>query len=164
MAVGGLHIWVSLAEQIVANEIANRLGYFGLLVRPLPLGQCLVATFFRFLTLQLLSRPRGFGSNQPNGNSADARQQGEQHQTRGDHLPTIPPHELLQAIPRARRAGADRLVIQEALDIFGKAVGRLIPAVAVLAQGFEHDPVEFPLHEPAQLLRLDLAVGRDTGE
>ena len=46
----------------------------------------------------------------------------------------VPPGELAEAIPRRRRAGLHRLVVQVALDVGRQAVGRLVAAVAVLLQ------------------------------
>ena len=183
-----LGLRIRLREQLGLQEVLDRLGDLLLLVGPLlfsydfrflrlhlnePLaGQFLTRLgtglsllgfgLFRFRVQ--LGETFAFGPllslEQPDGRARDARQQGAQDQTRGNHLPTVPLHKLLEAIPRARRAGADRLVVEESLDIPGEAVGRLVAPVAVLAQRLEHDPVEFPLHEPPQLRRLDLPVRR----
>ena len=70
-------------------------------------------------------------------------------QRRRQHRPLVPPRELPQPIPRRRRAGLHRLVVQVALHVRGEAVGRLVAAVAVLLQRLHHDPVQLAAHQLA---------------
>ena len=82
-----------------------------------------------------------------------AQQQQPQRRGRGQARP-VPPGELPQPVAGRRRAGQHRLVGQVALHVRGEAVGRLVPAAAVLLQGLHHDPVQLAADQPAQLRRL----------
>ena len=72
----------------------------------------------------------------------------------------VPPHELPQPVGRRRRAGRDRLVVEEPLDVVGQADGRLVPPLPLLRQRLHHDPVEVAPHQPRQPRRLDRAGWR----
>ena len=87
----------------------------------------------------------------------NAGQQGEQHHRRRDDPTPVPARKLSQAVPRARRAGHHRFVVQVSPDVMRQAVGRLVAAVAFLGKRLHHDPVEFTLYRFAQLPRLSLA-------
>jgi len=72
----------------------------------------------------------------------------------------VAPGELPQPVPRRRRTGLHRLIVQVALHIHREAVGGLVTPVAVLFQRLHHDPVQLAAAEPAQLPRIALPLRR----
>ena len=64
------------------------------------------------------------------------------HDCTCNHTRAIAPHELAQPVRGAGRPCQDRLVVQVPPQVHGQAVGRLVPAIAVLLQGLHHDPVQ----------------------
>ena len=177
------------SQEVVPHEPADRLGEFPLALllqsgRPLLVGGC-DGKFFLLLGVELGESlalgPLRFSIlrvalfvccrngepflllrlDQPQRRAGDARQQGAQQQTRGDHLSTVPLHELLQPVAGTRWAGLDDLVGQVPLDVAGQPVGRVVPAGAVLLQRLQHHPIEFALHELRELRRLGAAIRGD---
>src|SRR5439155_11840817 len=72
--------------------------------------------------------------------------------------------ELAQPIRRGRRPRLHWLVRQETLQLLPELVRRLITPCLLLLQALHHDPVEIALHEPRQLVRLQMAIGGDGGQ
>src|SRR5262249_37913779 len=70
----------------------------------------------------------------------------------------VPPGELAAAIPRRRRAGQHRVILQIAVHVRRQGAGGLVAAVAVLLQALHHDPVQLPAEQLAQPPRIALAL------
>src|SRR5262249_37687176 len=68
--------------------------------------------------------------------------------------------ELTEFVAGRRRARLDRLVLQIALPVAGKAVGRFVTPRAVLVQTTHPDPVQLAAHQRPQPSRLPLAPRR----
>ena len=71
--------------------------------------------------------------------------------------------ELAEAVASAGRAGFDDFVGEVALDVAGEAVGRVVPAGAVLFEGLQHDPIEFATHHLGELRRFGASVRGHAG-
>ncbi len=156
----GLHARVPLvhcagvAQQVLLEKIAHPLGDSRLFVGPLLLPDHVVA---------LLRRPP-FGLGCPHRlPDADRRSrdhdQGQRRRRRQPAL--VAPHELPQPIPRRRRPGRHRLVVEIVPNVHDQRVGGRIAAVTVLLQALHRDPVQLPAHGSGQLPRLQTSVCRD---
>ncbi len=96
------------------------------------------------------------GLHQAEGRPGHAEHQRHEDQPRRRHLRPVPPDELPQAIRGRRRAGRDRLVGEEPLDVVAQADRRVVPPLPLLGQRLHHDPVGVAADQPRQPRRLDV--------
>ena len=132
------------------------LGHRGLLgcLRPVALGhrRLLRSAGFLFGSARLLPLP---------GGRSDARSQGQQDQGTCCHTDTVTPHELGEAIARARRSRLHRFISQVPTEIGGQLLHRRVAPGAVLLQGLHGDPVEVTIETLAQHIEIQTPQGGD---
>ena len=85
------------------------------------------------------------------------------HQTAGGQPGLVPPGELAESVSCRRGTRVDRLVGQIALEVHRQAVGRFVPACAVLFQRLHYNPVQVAPHELAEPLRVGVPLRCDGG-
>ena len=108
-------------------------------------GLCDFGAVFRLRAqLSLAFAGLAFAKKKPGG-QAQADHQGERHRATGGKHNVVPAHQFLQAVKPARRTRHHRLAVEITLDIHRQAVGRIVPAIAVLFQRLHDDPVQIAL-------------------
>ncbi len=166
LVLHGIVRWLGLGEQVLGEEVVDRLGLGGLVAGLGFGGDRLVSLFvgqgtlfgfrvagplgvdlgdsFAIGTLAFSDASAVSLPHAPRGTD-DPGEEREQDKTRGDYLAFVPLDEFFQAVSAAGRAGLDDLVGEIALDVAGEAVGRLVAPGAVFLERLHHDPVELAL-------------------
>ena len=85
--------------------------------------------------------------------------QGHRHHCRGRQSRPVPSHKFFQLITQRRRNRADRFLPEIILEILRQRGCGFVAPAPILLQCLHHDPIQFPAHQPAQLLRLHSAAG-----
>ncbi|MEZ5977883.1 MAG: hypothetical protein R3F34_06675 [Planctomycetota bacterium] len=89
---------------------------------------------------------------------------GLHRQRRGDDSRLVPPHELLDAVPRPGRTGLDRFVREEARDVVRQRDRRRVAPFALLLDGAHDDPVEVAAQRAPEAGRRRATERGDVGQ
>ena len=128
-----LRAGAGLGQQVVLQEVIHGLRNFRLAVCPVALERD---------TTRLDSRCR-----------RERDEHRDERRCRRD-ADAMPPNELADAIPRARRACENRLVVEMAPEIRREIRDRSVPARPILLERLHRDPVEITSQPAGQLVRI----------